>query len=492
MHEFDQSPFLWFISPKPESESQRKQQRRLSLFPVLVVRRATPKDLGESSRCGGFRYFSVFSTASYAPSRSEKFTSPSLGNHELNLQLEPPRTLPPPFRNRAASTSNPDNRLPRITGSPGRLWNPTNSTPRLPPPVYTRTRRPSTPPPPPFPHHNLTLDVTTVVSGDHVATDAGDYPLLTLPEQRQSRHLTPTRTSFQIEGQLGRGNRISLPSSVRHPYHNKGTPAKLSGVDTEFGLSNLDPKQEPPATQLRKATPNIEKGKAKAAMSHPGSVDPARGFSNDLERGPVGHGRQQNMSNISLPRGMGSATSSNSSMVGDPDQPGLGEEWGPQHPCFPHMNPYVPINSTEYRTTRIIRVRRDWLIAGDLAPTFSNIYPEILDPAGVSEQEFRRVIEKLNGSLIPTFNPYNWRNILDGVLGVLTGWVWEDLGLTNVKTKLKSLEAWIDQWNADMEKTIGSETGTIVPKIISLRRTGYMTVRYLSFQITHRDSELTY
>ncbi|XXH04973.1 hypothetical protein Hte_011397 [Hypoxylon texense] len=216
-------------------------------------------------------------------------------------------------------------------------------------------------------------------------------------------------------------------------------------------------------------------------MSQMANDDPARSFSKDLERGPSVLGHHRNGSNASLPGGIGSAiSSSDSSILGDPDQPDLGEEWGPQHPCYPHLNPHVPLNSPEYTSTRIIRIRRDWLIEGDLAPTFSNLYPEILDPAGVSEQEFRRVIEKLNGELIPIFNPYNWRNVLDGVLGLLTGWVWDDLGLTYAKTRLRSLESWIDKWNIEMEKAAGSEEGVIAPRIISLRRTGYMN---LDFQI---------
>ncbi|KAI0480203.1 Golgin subfamily A member 7/ERF4 family-domain-containing protein [Xylariaceae sp. FL0804] len=213
-------------------------------------------------------------------------------------------------------------------------------------------------------------------------------------------------------------------------------------------------------------------------MSPSDSGDVGRGFSKDLERGPdvlgTAHG---NGSNLSLPDGIGSAVSSaDSSIMGDPRQPEAVEEWGPQHPCYPHINPHVPVNSAEYTATRIIRVRRDWLMEGDLAPTFSNLYPEILDPAGVSEQEFRRVIEKLNSELVPIFNPYYWRNILDGVLGVITGWVWDDLGLTCTKSRLKALEAWIDQWNAEMEKTTGSEEGGLAPKIIPLRRTGYMNL----------------
>lgn len=295
---------------------------------------------------------------------------------------------------------------------------------------------------------------------------------------------------------------MSLPSSVRHSYDIKRALDAPSEVGPGYGLTKLKSTDSSFTDTRRKrgqgvtkprvvsfglvhtegAEPpalKIDKGKGKAVMSSPDGANPPRVLT-DLERGPAVLDQQHNRSTLSIPGGIGSAiSSSNSSIIGDPNQPGLGDEWGPQHPCFPHLNPYVPVNSTEYQTTRIIRVRRDWLIASDLAPTFSNMYPEILDPAGISEQEFRRVIEKLNGSLIPIFNPYSWRNILDGVLGVLTAWFWDDLGFTNVKTKLNELERWIDKWNVEMEKTTGSEEGAIAPKIISLRRTGYMTVRQL-------------
>ncbi|KAI0538986.1 Golgin subfamily A member 7/ERF4 family-domain-containing protein [Xylaria digitata] len=438
-------------------------------------------------------------------------------NAQESRPIRSNRLLPPPFRNRAAH-SNPENRPPQSIGPPGRLWNPTNSTPRPPPAVYTRPsrtrrkRRPSTPLPPAIPFNHPTLNDIRILD-DQGTTGAGDYPLLTLPEQRQSRHPTPTRSSFQIEGRLNEGNRVSLPSSVRYSYDIRRTPdAPPLEEGSGSGLPELKSRDNPISRSIRKRGQSvvekdraqaikfgpihtqskdqighkIDKGKGKAVMSAPNDDNSPRGLSTDLERGPARLSQQHNrLSNLTLPNDIGSAiSSSNSSIIGDPNQPGLGDEWGPQHPCFPHLNPYVPVNSTEYKTTRIIRIRRDWLIAGDLAPTFSNMYPEILDPAGISEQEFRRVIEKLNGSLIPIFNPYNWRNILDGVLGVLSAWIWEDFGLTNVKTKLNELEAWIDKWNAEMEKTTGSEEGAVAPKIISLRRTGYMS---LDFQIPNPE-----
>lgn len=172
--------------------------------------------------------------------------------------------------------------------------------------------------------------------------------------------------------------------------------------------------------------------------------------------------------------------------MGDPEaQPDMGEEWGPQHPCYPHRNPHVPMDAPEYTTTRIIRVRRDWLVAGDLAPTFSNLYPEILDPAGMSEQEFRRVVDKLNKDLCDIYEPRRLRNIVDGVLGLLTGWLWEDLGMTNAKKRLAQLERWIQRWNDAMAASaannrtgLGDENVLIPPKIIPLRETGYMTVGF--------------
>lgn len=197
-------------------------------------------------------------------------------------------------------------------------------------------------------------------------------------------------------------------------------------------------------------------------------------FDRDLEQGLEPHRRD---SVGSLDDGIGSAiSSSDSSIMGDPDEQADDEEWGPQHPCFPHLNPHVPIDSPEYVNTRIIRIKRDWLLEGDLAPTFSNMYPEILDPAGLSEVEFRRVIDKLNSELVPIFNPYSFRNILDGIMGLLTGWLWDDFGLTNTKARLARLERWIERWNKEMEKTVGGDDGIIPPKIVPLRQTAYMTV----------------
>ena len=108
------------------------------------------------------------------------------------------------------------------------------------------------------------------------------------------------------------------------------------------------------------------------------------------------------------------------------------------------------------------------MVRGDLAPTYSNLYPEILDPL-VPEHEFRTIIHHINKTLVEAFDPYSLRNWLDGFLGLVTGWFWEDFGLASVKSKLKELEAWIEEWN----RRNGAREGV---KVIPLRRTGYMNL----------------
>ncbi len=326
-----------------------------------------------------------------------------------------------------------------------------------------------------------------------------------LPEQRQVRPSLSNRASLHLDRCAGAEQRISLPPSLRHSYDEKRASHPPSPVlpdddEPEAGPSTARPEphlvvpegqrffrgrgasftklQTPLGLSFRPGSRHTkdDKGKGKAVMAPP-AEDPARdGFTPDLERGPdILNHRMSTASGLS---GIGSAiSSSNSSIMGDPDQPDNGEEWGPQHPCFPHLNPHVPVDSPEYATTRIIRVRRDWLLEGDLAPTFSNLYPDILDPAGVTEHEFRRVIDKLNSELVPIFSPYAWRNVVDNVLGLATGWLWDDLGFTAAKMRLRALEKWIVQWNVEMERAVGgAEEGVIPPKIVPLRQTGYMTV----------------
>jgi hypothetical protein len=201
------------------------------------------------------------------------------------------------------------------------------------------------------------------------------------------------------------------------------------------------------------------------------SQDPMR----DVEAGQSTRLRRSS-SRASLPTtprtgAVGDTTAGAEQHQSEPGQDEVAEEefaWGPSHPCFPHMNPHVPLSSPEYANTRIIRVRRDWMQVGDLAPTFANLYPEILDPL-VSEDEFRSVIRHVNTELIAAFSSWSARAWCDAALGVATLWLWEDMGLAGVKSRLKNLDAWIETWNRD----IGSQESV---KIIPLRRTAYMTV----------------
>lgn len=108
------------------------------------------------------------------------------------------------------------------------------------------------------------------------------------------------------------------------------------------------------------------------------------------------------------------------------------------------------------------------MIKGDLAPTFSNLYPEILDPL-LSEQEFRKIIATVNDELTKAFDPFRFQNWIDGALGLVTGWLWEDLGAPAIKRHLQRVEAWIEKWNRE----VGAKDGV---HIWSLRRTAYMSL----------------
>jgi hypothetical protein len=144
----------------------------------------------------------------------------------------------------------------------------------------------------------------------------------------------------------------------------------------------------------------------------------------------------------------------------------------------------VPLDSELYNTTRIIRIKRDWMVKGDLAPTYANLYPEILDPL-ITEDEFRILIKKINDTLMDAFDPFTFRAWLDAVMGVATLWLWEDAGFTGVKKQLVELERWIEDWN----RNIGVKEAV---KIIPLRRTGYLTVHTHLFPSLERNMILTF
>lgn len=210
------------------------------------------------------------------------------------------------------------------------------------------------------------------------------------------------------------------------------------------------------------------------------TADPTADPSRDVELGGT-RSIKGNQSRASLPlshqrsfsTATGRLTRANSvhtnAALGDGPLPTTEESdtaWGPSHPCFPHLNPHVPLSSPLHDTTRIIRIKRDWLLVGDAAPTFSDTYPEVLD-GYLSEDRFRVLITHLNTGLIRIFDTSRPRAWVDAALGLLTGWLWDDLGLTGAKRELATLESWLDTWNADNAATDGAQ-------VIPLRRTAYL------------------
>ncbi|RLM00931.1 hypothetical protein CFD26_108794 [Aspergillus turcosus] len=275
------------------------------------------------------------------------------------------------------------------------------------------------------------------------------YPLLTIPERRRSR-LSQTPTSLVVERSQGEAESGRSSIAVPRGQVRSGT------FDRNSALQEM-------SEQVEHGNNGSHEGKE---LRSPERAHLAQ------DTGPLHGDRPRHIpSQISL-RSQ-SQIASIPSNTGAPPTGGdaeVAEElaWGPAHPCYPHVNPHVPIGSQEYLTTRIIRIRRDWMVKGDLAPTFSNLYPEILDPL-LPEQEFRRVIATVNEELIKAFDPFSFRNMVDGALGLVTGWLWEDIGAPGIKSHLQRVEAWLDKWNRE----IGAKEGV---HIWSLRRTAYLSL----------------
>lgn len=144
-------------------------------------------------------------------------------------------------------------------------------------------------------------------------------------------------------------------------------------------------------------------------------------------------------------------------------------EWNHTHPCFPHRNPYVPLDSALYRTTRIIRISRDYMVYGDLAPAYSNVFPDILEPH-VTEEQFRDVVARVNEEMRRAFDPWNVWNWVDALVGLVTLWLWEEVVDSHCKRVLRGVEAYLEGWNRDLERA--GQKAVFIP----LRRTGYMNV----------------
>ncbi|KAI9837457.1 MAG: hypothetical protein M1819_007105 [Sarea resinae] len=280
-----------------------------------------------------------------------------------------------------------------------------------------------------------------IAEGAKPGDSRDSYPLLTLDEQRRSRQLA---SSLYVESS-GVGDGDSRRESVGLPSNRRKAVEALA-MDKQGKDAAAPQLQDPVAVHV-----DLEQG---------GKLDPIP------SRATI-PASQSNRSQASFglsPTGRADGTGEENTA----DDGGDDFAWGPSHPCFPHPNPHVPLSSPLYSSTRIIRIKRDWMVAGDLAPTFSNMYPEILDPM-LPEDQFRKIIRKLNDELIEVFDPYNKWNWVDGCVGLLTFWVWDDLGFARVKRRLRALESWIESWNND----VGDREGV---RIVPLRRTGYMTL----------------
>ncbi|KAL8771564.1 MAG: hypothetical protein Q9209_003007 [Squamulea sp. 1 TL-2023] len=128
---------------------------------------------------------------------------------------------------------------------------------------------------------------------------------------------------------------------------------------------------------------------------------------------------------------------------------------------------------------------------GDLAPQFSIVYPEILE-RWVPEQDFRDLVTGVNARLASAFRPEGWRAWKDALLGVCTGWVWEDLGGegVHVKKMVRECERWVEGWNEKRRREgggegMGEEEGLV--RVVGLRRTGFLCVSLLFYIFWDRN-----
>lgn len=383
-----------------------------------------------------------------------------------------------------------------------------------PPAIPSRVLNPINHIPRPTPAHIVRSEVVDFEGTLDELVGFEERTLLTLPEQRRSRQNSPNTPTFQdtfvADGENTHRTSIGLPhnrqrslrsleynvvmaqngettSRTQSPIGEKrdNAPSKqqaqeenlTSKFSLDFGFNPQDQPSQPPRRVSSQrsnshghalgsiSSPSYNRGTPTALPQNgpsppqsqpqpdtqakqPMSSQPTHPQSYDLEQGP------DSMNHATLPN--------------EPAEQMEDPPWGPSHPCYPHLNPHVPLHSPLYNSTRVIRIRRDWMVVGDLAPCYSNIYPEILDPF-LPELEFRYIIQHINKTLIKAFDPFRLANCVDGILGFLTGWFWEDLRTGGVKGELKKLEKWLEDWN----RTVGAQDGV---KLIPLRRTGYLSL----------------
>ncbi len=330
-------------------------------------------------------------------------------------------------------------------------------------------------------------------------------PLLSLKEQRNSKQgLGSSRPSLQVElsgsgrnsvagsrsplprglsldqsrrnSQLGLEPVISVEGSEDSRQRKDKGKGKVKDVESPYTMTDVEKSTGGPLDGMSAALGFSDPPGTANAPSHPTDALPSNSHHESTSR--CGHQQQHSI-----------ASSDDSSIAHSiPHSQHSGEiQWGPSHPCFPHPNPHVPRDSLLYKTTNVIRIPRDYMASGDLYPQFSTLYPELLGEAGLGQEEFTNSINQLNDVLAEVFMPFGvsdimkkgsvevrainaGRNLLDGVLGLLTGWMWEDAGLVGIKSGVARAEKCLEGFNGKLEQQ-GKQA-----RWISLKGTAYLSV----------------
>lgn len=173
--------------------------------------------------------------------------------------------------------------------------------------------------------------------------------------------------------------------------------------------------------------------------------------------------------------------------------------------CVTHYpNVYVPRGSTEFETTRIVRVPRRFEDTLN-CPCFSTVIPGmepgaivgepifqahgVFDEDGqlfgyssasplaelISLERFQEIVITINGYLEDAFYIYSWFNLVNFVLEVLSLGLWYPVATYFWKHPLLHLEDYVQRINQDEEFI---EKGM---KIISPRKSGYLSVCFRLF-----------
>ncbi|KAH8148084.1 uncharacterized protein LAJ45_07848 [Morchella importuna] len=342
-----------------------------------------------------------------------------------------------------------------------------------PPSIYTTatTARRAPPPPPP---HPATAPSTAFSSSSEELLEAASSPTTTTrtattaattisADTRSAYSITvlplqgPRLTTTHIRRCSSTSTSTSTPMSSRHTtttttQHPPHPGSYLSTTPSSTTRSNTPIKLPLQMTAPTAAPTTTSTPTPRSWLGDPDDVP-----LDDL-RTPKHHHRAQvlvpqqaSQVTISTP-GLPPPNATTLPAVGDEEsRPGSRDsEWNSTHPCYPHRNPYVPLDSALYRTTRIIRISRDFMVYGDLAPAYSNVFPDILEPH-VTEEQFRVVVARVNEEMRRAFDPWSV-------------WNW------SLQARVAGVEAYLEGWNRELERL--GQRAVFIP----LRRTGYMNL----------------